>query len=250
MARTKGEGGEELPIFSSRQPIVGWRGWNVIHPHYLTNSSVVWTPGERTEAICTARYHPPDEVSPVEGCSCGVYAFNAPFEVKQQGYNSQTLLGEVYLWGKVLEHARGYKAQYAYPKRFYAKTRHLFESEATTTISRVQTHDRDHRWKVYEDLVMTIAARYQVELEFIDETHAIYIQTPAEQQAVAQRQKLIRMQIAQERAAKRKKNDAMKAAAMLLPPTVKDRGYKTLWDQIIAEADEAVRAKLEGKRRI
>jgi hypothetical protein len=36
-----------------------------------------------------------------------------------QGYAHQDVLGEVYLWGKIIEHEHGYKAQYAYPKKLY-----------------------------------------------------------------------------------------------------------------------------------
>lgn len=238
---------EELPTFRSRSAIIGWRGWNIIHPYFLTNSSVVWIPGERTEAICTARDHDDDVIIPADGCSCGVYAFNAPYEVKSQGYVGQTLLGEVYLWGKVIEHERGYKAQYAYPKCFYAKCRSLFEHD-NTAMPRGFRAKTDKQWRTYEDLALQVAAHYQVPLSFIDGDHPIYKVTPEEQRRQAELEQKRRLEIAQERAVCRKKNEQMKMAAMNLPPLIQNRGFKSLWDQIMWEADEEVRRRLERKK--
>lgn len=55
-----------------------------------------------------------DEPAPVENCSCGVYAL-----ASADGVPSAPVLGQVWLWGKVVKGSRGYRAQYAYPKAFH-----------------------------------------------------------------------------------------------------------------------------------
>jgi hypothetical protein len=39
--------------------------------------------------------------------------------LRQCGYKSFGVHGEVYLWGKVVEHERGWRAQFAYPKTLF-----------------------------------------------------------------------------------------------------------------------------------
>jgi len=56
------------------------------------------------------------DVAPVEGCSCGIYAFARPEEHGGRGRCwlwHGLVYGEVLLWGKVVRHTYGYRAQYA-----------------------------------------------------------------------------------------------------------------------------------------
>lgn len=39
--------------------------------------------------------------------------------LRQCGYNKFGVHGEVYLWGKVVEHERGWRSQFAYPKTLF-----------------------------------------------------------------------------------------------------------------------------------
>jgi hypothetical protein len=47
---------------------------------------------------------------------CGVYAARTIEHLHQCGYKKFGIHGEVYLWGTVVEHERGWRAQFAYPK--------------------------------------------------------------------------------------------------------------------------------------
>jgi len=49
-------------------------------------------------------------------CSCGVYAAKSIEHLRQFGYEGRGIHGEVYLWGNVVEHRLGWRAQFAYPK--------------------------------------------------------------------------------------------------------------------------------------
>jgi hypothetical protein len=49
-------------------------------------------------------------------CTCGVYAAKNLGNLRQFGYEERGIHGEVYLWGTVVEHQLGWRAQFAYPK--------------------------------------------------------------------------------------------------------------------------------------
>ena len=106
------------------------RWWNVksIEGEYWLTSLVsyncVWKPREPFVADClkggyvvSRPVHPPPEVVPVWGCVCGIYS-------SREGTNKDWSLGESILsvygavasWGKVIQHAEGFRAQYAYPQ--------------------------------------------------------------------------------------------------------------------------------------
>lgn len=57
----------------------------------------------------------PKHEAPGRDCQCGIYAYKrtVPLEDSEKPY----VCGEVNLWGRIIEHADGYRAQFAYPKR-------------------------------------------------------------------------------------------------------------------------------------
>ena len=102
------------PSTPSTECLVGWRGWRLCHPHYLVGGNLVYEPRKRHEAHCGY-----DHMAPALDCTCGIYSFTSLDELCRQGYQGQEILGEVYLWGRIIEHERGYRSQYAYPKKLY-----------------------------------------------------------------------------------------------------------------------------------
>jgi len=106
--------------------LTGWRCWTVrpaeglLRPIY--KKGLVWKPGQALEATC------PDEVHsvPAEGCKCGIWAVCHPMllsEIHWKEHKDLTLVvGQVALWGNVLEFERGWRAQFAYPTHLYALT--------------------------------------------------------------------------------------------------------------------------------
>src|SRR5580693_1870824 len=107
-------------------PVIGWRAWNPYHAgatRLLHSISIraVWLPGEVMAAGCAGGLC---AQPPALECACGVYAFRDSkllvSALHQHDFGGlQVVLGEVFLWGKVIEHEDGYRAQFAYPKSFW-----------------------------------------------------------------------------------------------------------------------------------
>lgn len=108
--------------------IIGWRRWTVeMFGNVLrSNNGVKWGVGEKLVAECKRdtlmwRFSTPDSHCQGIHCTCGIYAYKSQSLI-ETGENAPAGLlhvyGEVYLWGRVVEHAKGYRGQYAYPKAF------------------------------------------------------------------------------------------------------------------------------------
>ena len=115
-------------------PVVGYRFWRVDPADIWTGgqlespfSETLWPPRDRLEAVCKSglmlrtsrpKAHKLDapKGSPVEGCSCGIYAYH---EIKSmlREVNEQRLLlgGAVLCWGRIVIHPEGIRAQFARP---------------------------------------------------------------------------------------------------------------------------------------
>jgi hypothetical protein len=115
-----------------REPIVGWRQWNFMYPHFLANlrQDTIYVPREKIEARCEQEDHSEQE-APHLTCTCGIYAYKEkprllgeiritygrPLAPPVSGL--RLVYGEINLWGKVIEHEDGYRAQFGYPKRLW-----------------------------------------------------------------------------------------------------------------------------------
>ena len=126
-----------------REPIVGWRQWNFMYPHFLANlgNDTVYVPREKIEARCDqystidtytlARRKDHSEPAPHPTCECGIYAYKEKSRLLREIRNIYAgrwllannryvpIYGEMNLWGKVIEHEDGYRAQFGYPKRLW-----------------------------------------------------------------------------------------------------------------------------------
>ena len=65
---------------------------------------------------------------PYLDCTCGVYAAKNIEHLRQLGYEGRGIRGEVHLWGTVVEHELGWRAQFAYPKTLFLPP-HLIPSD-------------------------------------------------------------------------------------------------------------------------
>lgn len=128
---------EEMVVSDYSTPIVGWRLWSMGYDKddglkpYLSSiwQSARWPRHEPMVAHCLqvdttnmhwmARWKLPKLCcvhSPTQRCKCGVYACSDPTAVHVEPSRDVSLLvGRVALWGKVVRHERGYRAQYGYP---------------------------------------------------------------------------------------------------------------------------------------
>lgn len=98
----------------------------------LSGWRTLWPKREELQACCSLdRPH----FSPDPDCDCGIYAFRSPDSLWpgymraspiqkgwSEGYVVQRVFGEVYLWGQVIRGTRGWRSEYAYPRRVYVPT--------------------------------------------------------------------------------------------------------------------------------
>jgi hypothetical protein len=125
-----------------REPIVGWRQWNFMYPHFLANlgNDTIYVPREKIEAHCeqystigtlVLRKDHSEHQAPHLTCMCGIYAYKEKPRLLREIRNIYSglrlvannryvpIYGEINLWGKVIEHEDGYRAQFGYPKRLW-----------------------------------------------------------------------------------------------------------------------------------
>ena len=110
-------------------PIVGYRVWRWNATGLTSLNGEPWLPGRPLAAGCryAARGTIVGRAKTVHGahelphadCTCGVYAARNLEHLRQFGYDGCGIHGEVYLWGTVVEHKLGWRAQFAYPKSLF-----------------------------------------------------------------------------------------------------------------------------------
>lgn len=78
----------------------------------LTASCRLATQGRSLGRVAESQGHK----APHQRCTCGVYAAKSLAHLSRSGYDRYGIVGDVYLWGSVVEHEMGWRAQYAYPR--------------------------------------------------------------------------------------------------------------------------------------
>lgn len=107
-------------------PIVACRVWQLDQAGLRSLNGEPWLPRKALVAGCQASragtkvggaeaphcaHH-----APVAGCTCGIYAAASVAHLRHVGYDQYGIHGEVYLWGTIVKHESGWRAQFAYPK--------------------------------------------------------------------------------------------------------------------------------------
>lgn len=94
-------------------PIIAHRVWQWDLAGLTSLNGERWHPGRAMTARCNAGdLHEP----PQKCCSCGIYSARSMDQLHEIGYAAFAIYGEVYLWGTVVEHELGWRAEFAYPK--------------------------------------------------------------------------------------------------------------------------------------
>jgi len=121
-------------------PAIGFRVWRIdemltglrlASPHRY----VAWRPGLplkaecQDESVAPALAHPhrkqPGVTPPIEGCTCGIYAYHEPGQMVE-AITTRLVGGAVVAWGRLTIHEEGFRAEFArplalcYPPRFLA----------------------------------------------------------------------------------------------------------------------------------
>jgi hypothetical protein len=125
----------DLTVPDYLEPILAWRAWlvttrvdpsssvDVLQPRIVSVfKGTVWEPYQALEA----RHETGTPCVAGSPCRCGIYAFKDPEHLRREiwsvpmrsrvGYSA--IIGQVWLWGKLAEHERGWRAQFAYPAQF------------------------------------------------------------------------------------------------------------------------------------
>jgi hypothetical protein len=112
---------EMLPTDTSTEALTAWRAWAYTDAglRALTGRDV-W-PGEPQRARCAHEHD-----APAPACHCGWYgakrlatglSWTRAYWDVRKGHTA--VVGRVALWGRVMEHEHGYRAEYAYPQALY-----------------------------------------------------------------------------------------------------------------------------------
>jgi len=110
-------------------PIIGHRVWRLDADRLRSLNGEPWSPGKPLAAGCRAASygaivgrsgaaHDAHD-APQLACTCGMYAARSPEHLRSMGFPKYAIRGEVYLWGTVVEHELGWRAQFAYPKSLF-----------------------------------------------------------------------------------------------------------------------------------
>ena len=103
-------------------PVVAYRAWQLDATGLKSLCGELWHPGRSLAAACKAsvrgKAHDVHD-APQMNCTCGIYAAKSQEDLRTSGYAGFGIHGEVYLWGTVVEHELGWRAQYACPKNFF-----------------------------------------------------------------------------------------------------------------------------------
>jgi hypothetical protein len=101
-------------------PIIGWRVWRIAVDGELVSAyTPAGWPG-RAPIVARCYERPGLHAAPEEDCVCGVYACDdasaALFYAHRSG---SAVVGRTKLWGRVVEHEAGWRAERSYPEAVY-----------------------------------------------------------------------------------------------------------------------------------
>lgn len=100
-----------------RDPLIAWRYWQLTPRRLLRSLSLrrfTWSPRRALRASCVAGGHPP----PAVDCRCGLYGAPDLAQLRARDLCASAdplVVGEVALWGVIVDDHEGYRGEYAYP---------------------------------------------------------------------------------------------------------------------------------------
>lgn len=117
---------EDTELPDSIEPILAVRAWNIYkenNKYFLSSCfqyKIIWPFETKLSAFCLA-----DDpwgnsgikhTAPISDCDCGIYALKkVPDEHELLPWEEDSILGLVFIWGKVIEGSKGYRAQFSKP---------------------------------------------------------------------------------------------------------------------------------------
>ena len=147
------------------EAISAWRAWGLtgskdgreVRLLPVAGSARPWTATEPTRAECRRRH----ERVPDVDCRCGLHAMREAEAIRRT--RDPAVAGTVALWGRIVEHEFGYRAEWGYPQRLALVCRVCFwqwgfsRSTAPTAVVR----HRDGAMVPMCEEHLTLARRYR-----------------------------------------------------------------------------------------
>jgi hypothetical protein len=99
----------------------------------VTQRGFEWPPGRVLKAVCVEIGHP----APADRCNCGIYANPDLETLRQHGLclaPETIVLGQVALWGKVVDDEPSLRGEHAYPARLSLVVDSLVDDTTPATI--------------------------------------------------------------------------------------------------------------------
>jgi hypothetical protein len=127
---------------SPATPVRAWRYWQLSPRRRLRSVAqrhIEWRPGHPINAVCLTGGHP----APSVNCSCGVSGATDIETLRQHGLcvlPGGLVVGEVDLWGRVVEEPYGYRAQHAVPACIGLVAGTVAEDEEPLVIEALQAY--------------------------------------------------------------------------------------------------------------
>jgi hypothetical protein len=141
--------------------LTGWRVWRIAVDGELVSaySPAGWP--SRAPIVATCYESQEAHAAPDEWCMCGVYGCEEPGAALFYAHRSGSpVVGTARMWGNVVEHDAGWRAEKAYPDRLYVP-REVFAEHA-------------------EQVAAHLAFRYGVPALVIDELHYVDVTRASE----------------------------------------------------------------------
>lgn len=120
--RAREERKEPKPRRLLHEPVLAYRAWRTVGERLLScTCGCVWQPRRRMTATCNQLVS--HTGVPAWDCRCGFYAYKSEEALAGSTYvrmgHEATVRGRVALWGRVVDHELGYRAEHAYPQFLY-----------------------------------------------------------------------------------------------------------------------------------
>ena len=128
--------GRRLILRDQTDPVFGWRYWQLSPRQLLrsvTQRGFEWPPNQVLKAVCVEIGHP----APADRCNCGIYANPELEALRQHGLclaPDVIVLGQVALWGKVVDDEPSLRGEFAYPARLSLVVDSLIDDTPVDTL--------------------------------------------------------------------------------------------------------------------
>lgn len=129
---------DAIEHLASTDPIIAYRAWQVTGGLLgsVATGSAGWPRCRPMRAVCpivnaAAEYH----TAPGEDCACGLYAMKTVEALAKTLHYGPQIIGRVALWGEIIEHDDGYRAEYAYPQVLFYDDKAFTKSAALAVAS-------------------------------------------------------------------------------------------------------------------